>query len=148
MATINEIRLLRSYIRNRLSEDVYDPGGRYSRPRVPASVNRYLGGELPSRGVPPHISTEVVLDDLRAAFGAEGWDSDSELLRAVDDLDKDAAVERIRDILNTGFIAPDSPLGKQGYKKISDALLPGDEEDLINLILGDMFDGDSMITLY
>ena len=95
-----------------------------------------------------HLVECLILDDLRAAFGAEGWDSDSELLRAVDDLDKDAAVERIRDILNTGFIAPDSPLGKQGYKKISDALLPGDEEDLINLILGDMFDGDSMITLY
>lgn len=148
MATRDEIELLKSYIRMRLTEDVYDPGGRYSRRRVPASVNRYLSGELRARGVPPHISTEVVLDDLRAAFGAEGWDSDSALQQAVGDLDKDAAIERIREILNTGFISPDSPLGQQGFKKIGDALLPGDEEDLVNLILGDMFDGDGMITLY
>lgn len=147
MANISEIRLLRAYIRANLSEDVYS-GGRFSRERVGASVDRYLGGELTGLGVPPEIAEEVTLDDLRTAFGEEGWDSDSELQRAVVDGDKEAARARISDILNKDFISPDSSLGKKGLNSIEDALLPGDEDTLIQIILDDMFDGDEMITIY
>lgn len=147
MANIGEIRLLRACIRANLSEDVYS-GGKFSPDRVSASVDRYLGGELPARGVPPKIAEEVTLDDLRTAFGEEGWDSDSELQRAVNNGDKEAAWTRISDILNRNFISPNGPLGKKGFESIEDALLPGDEDTLIQLILDDMFDGDEIITTY
>lgn len=147
MATINEIRLLRSYIRARIVEDVYS-GGKFSPDRVSASVDRYLGGDLPALGVSPGVAEEATLDDLRTAFGEAGWDTDTDLQRAVFDKDKRAARNRIKSILNTDFISPSGPLGKKGFKSIKDALLPGDEEDLIEIILDDMFDGDEVITMY
>lgn len=139
--------MLRSYIRAHLFEDVY-VGGKFTPDRVGASVDRYLGGQLPSLGVSPEIAEEVTLDDLRSTFGEEGWDVDSELQRAVEDRDKKAAIRRIKEILNTGFISPGSSLGKKGFKSIEDALLPGDEDKLIQVILDDLFDADGVITIY
>ena len=147
MANFKETMLLRSYIRARLTEDVY-AGGKFMPDRAIASVDRYLGGDLPALGVSPEIAEEVTLDDLRSTFGEEGWDVDSELQRAVEDRDKNAARRRVKEILNTGFISPTSSLGKKGFKSIDDALLPGDEDRLIQVILDDLFDSDGVITIY
>lgn len=139
--------LIRKAVRSILSEDVYDKGA-FSPNRLRRSLERYASGELSSMGVHASVATDLTLDDLLVAFGESGHDSDSALLMAIDDNDRRAAENRIREILNTEFIGRTGPLSSMNLRSLDDILLPGDEDELVSMILNDMFDGDEIITTY
>lgn len=133
--------LIRECVRAILAEDVYS-GGKFSPERLRASVQGYLGGELPSRGVRPEVASEVALEDLRGAFFAMGYDSDRVLQDAVRSEDPEAAEDRVWDILTTDFIGPRGPLSGMSLRSVSDILLPGDEDTLVQMIVSSVFRGD------
>ena len=61
--------------------------------------------------------------------------------------DRDAVESRVREILEKDFVGPMGPLKNLGIQSLDDILLPGDFDELVDLIVGDMFDGDGMITI-
>lgn len=134
--------LLRQCVRSILLEDIYDSAGSFSPDRLQATVQGYLQGELPSLGVSPGVASEVVLEDLRAAFFAMGYDSDSQLQRDIARGNIRAAEDRVWDILSTDFIGTRGPLAKMNLKSISDILLPGDEDVLLQMIVNSVRAGD------
>lgn len=133
--------LIRRFVRAVLREDVYDVG-KFSPGRLMSSIQGYLGGELPGRGVPPEIASEVALEDMRAAFFAMGYDSDRQLRAAVSRGNIRVAEERVRDILSTDFIGPGGPLAAMNLVSVSDIMLPGDEDALVQMIVRSVRSGD------
>lgn len=134
-------KLIRECIREILREDVYS-GGHFSPDKLKSSIKSYLGGELTGMGVRPEIASEVALEDLRATFFAMGYDSDRQLQDAVKQGDPESAEDRVRDILSVDFIGPRGPLRGMPLQSVSDILLPGDEDSLVQMIVSSVFRGD------
>jgi hypothetical protein len=139
-------KALRLFLRRLLSEDVYGAGS-FSPALLQKSIDNYTKGDLVMRGLQPAHAREVALDDLRVAFGESGYDLYTDLQDMVADGDRDAVESKVREILKTDFIGPRGPLKDLGIRSLDDILLPGDFDELVDLIVGDMFDGDGMITL-
>lgn len=139
-------KALRLFLRRLLSEDVYGTGS-FSPALLQKSIDNYTKGDLVMRGLQPAHAREVALDDLRVAFGESGYDLYTDLQDMVADGDRDAVESKVREILKTDFIGPRGPLKDLGIRSLDDILLPGDFDELVDLIVGDMFDGDGMITL-
>lgn len=146
MRFINESDL-RRFIRRVVSEDAYSAGA-FSPEQLHKSITNYTAGDLAGMGLSPSTAREVALDDLRVAFGEMGYDLYSNLQSAVSDSDRDEVEKIVREILDTVFVGPRGPLKDVGIGSLEDVLLPGDFDDLVDLIVGDMFDGDEKITLY
>lgn len=144
--TVLSERRLRQMIRRMLREDAYDRG-RFSAERLKKSISAYTSGEHAERGVRPEHAKEVTLDDLRVAFGELGFDMYASLQRALADNDRDAVEAEVRGILMTQFIESLDPNKSMGIDRLEDILLPGDVDDLVQLITDDMLDGDGMVTL-
>lgn len=143
-------RLLRGLIRHFLKEDVYS-GGKFSPESLEKSIMSYTSGGLTSMGVRPEAAKEVTLDDLRVAFGELGYDMYASLQAAVSDGDRSTAASVVRNILSSEFIDSLSSLdlfSEINARNLDDILLPGDVDDLVNLIVDDMFDGDGMVTTH
>jgi hypothetical protein len=138
---------LRRFIRRVVSEDAYSSGA-FSSEQLHKSIANYTSGDLAGMGLSPSTAREVALDDLRVAFGEMGYDLYSNLQSAVLDSDRDEVEKIVREILDTVFVGPRGPLKDTGIENLDDILLPGDFDELVDLIVGDMFDGDEKITLY
>lgn len=139
-------KALRHFLRRVISEDVYG-GGVFSPDLLQKSISNYTMGDLVQRGLQPAHAREVALDDLRVAFGEAGYDLYTDLQDMVADGDRDAVESRVREILEKDFVGPMGPLKDLGIRSLDDILLPGDFDELVDLIVGDMFDGDGMITI-
>lgn len=145
MSALSE-KSLRRVIRGILRENVYDRG-RFSAEKVKKSISSYTLGDLALRGVSPEIAKEMTLDDLRIAFGEMGFDMYASLQRAVDDDDREAVEDEVREILANQFIQSLESIRSMGVKRLEDILLPGDVDELVQLIADDMQDGDGVVTL-
>lgn len=121
-------------------------GRDFSRDKLRSNIAAYKSGQHPASGVDPEIAKEAVLDDLLVAFNEEGFDTHGDVQRALEtgyqeNPDKkkveDAVKSAVRGIFNQ-FL---ETVG------VMNDLLPGDEEDLFDIIVDDLLDGDERSTI-
>lgn len=130
-------RSLRALIRHILKEDVY-MGRDFSREKLLSNLEAYASGQHAASGVDPAVAKDAVLDDLRVAFGEEGFDEFGSVQRAIEINNRVEVVRAVKEIFDTDFL---DTLGVRDY------LLPGDEEELLMIIVDDLLDGDGRITI-
>lgn len=130
-------RALRALIRRILREDVY-VGREFSREKLLSNLAAYADGKYAASGVDPVVAKDAILDDLRVAFGEEGFDEFGTVQRALENNNRAEIIRAVKEIFDTDFL---EVLG------IRDYLLPGDEEELLTIIVDDLLDGDGRITI-
>lgn len=130
-------RALRALIRRILQEDVY-VGRDFSREKLLSNLAAYASGQHAASGVDPTVAKDAILDDLRVAFGEEGFDEFGTVQRAIESNSRSELVRAVKEIFDTDFL---DDLG------IRDYLLPGDEDELLFIIVDDLLDGDGRITI-
>lgn len=130
-------RALRALIRRILQEDVY-VGRDFSREKLLSNLSAYASGQHAASGIDPTVAKDAILDDLRVAFGEEGFDEFGTIQRAIESNSRSELVRAVKEIFDTDFL---DVLG------IRDYLLPGDEDELLFIIVDDLLDGDGRITI-
>lgn len=113
-------------------------GRKYSREKLLSNLEDYKNGLLVSQGLDPKVVTDMILDDLRVAFSEEGFDVCDSVHRGIENKDRDEVNKAVQEIFDTDFL---EALGIRYY------LLPGDEEELLTIIVDDLLDGDEGITI-
>ena len=134
---MTNLKPLRALIRHILKEDVY-VGRDFSREKLLANLKDYATGQHAASGVDPVVAKDAVLDDLRVAFGEEGFDEFGSIQRAIEMNNRADVIKAVREIFDTDFL---DMLGVRDY------LLPGDEDELLTIIVDDLLDGDGRITI-
>ena len=124
-------------------------GRDFSREKLRSNIAAYKSGQHPASGVDPKIAKDAVLDDLRVAFGEEGFDMRDDIQRAIDYVEqtKDRrALERFPSEVKEAFSEFLDTLGITVGTN-DDHLLPEDAEELLMIIVDDLLDGDGRITI-
>ena len=113
-------------------------GRDFSREKLLSNLEAYASGQHPASGVDPAVAKDAVLDDLRIAFGEEGFDEFGSVQRALEINNRAEVIRAVKEIFDIDFL---DTLGVRDY------LLPGDEEELLMIIVDDLLDGDGRITI-